>query len=101
MSRKTRAELDADAARKRDRRARFEREGLCNVCGKEKPAPERKACEICLEASSERTMKCWNENDGWTHLQEKQAKRRKQGLCRCGRKPLRGLSKCRTCKERE
>ena len=91
-SRRTPQELAADAARKRERRLRFEREGLCNICGKRKPALDRKACKRCLEAASERTMKWWNHKDGWQRLREKRWEWRAKGLCYiCGLVVLRGV----------
>jgi hypothetical protein len=84
---------------------------MCAVCGKEKPAPDRVACEVCLEDAGERSLKCWHDNDGLQKYQERTSRHRVEGRCACGQ-PLANasrnfsdpnrekLSKCEACHER-
>lgn len=72
---------------KRERAIRFEQEGVCIICGKEKPESEKKICLKCKEKSATRKR------------QDRQA-RKLLGICtECGKQlAISGETLCLSCK---
>ena len=113
-------EIRRNAERERHRRRTAERraQNLCTKCGRDRPAPGRSLCEVCLERNraAERARYARQSADGMTYggrdpksrrrmARERNRRRRRErteaGLCvRCGElAPAEGSVVCDTCRE--
>lgn len=72
------------------RKAEYERQGLCNICGKVPPTLSFKRCDACRKYTKSRTR-------SWITA------RAEAGYCRsCGKNwPVPGLRQCDACKQRD
>ena len=82
---------EKDKQYQKDRRAKLESEGLCNVCGKLPPLENKKQCNECREQGRERVAK---------HAPKRRAKLKELGLCCCGLPPRPGKLTCDQCNKK-
>lgn len=82
---------DKDKQYQKDRRAKLELQGLCNVCGQCPPLENKKRCGECSEHARSRVAK---------NAPKRRTKIKEQGLCCCGSTPRQGKLTCERCNEK-